>query len=81
MSRITGSLSKGIAKLTFDDKYKKDLATSKQPKNVGEGLVKGAKGLLGVRQEKIYHSVVPHFVLGSVTGHCSWCDWSGDKTL
>ncbi|XP_062515201.1 intermembrane lipid transfer protein VPS13C-like isoform X4 [Corticium candelabrum] len=47
VSRITGTLGKGIAKLTFDDKYQKDLATSKQPKNVGEGLVKGTKGFFG----------------------------------
>jgi vacuolar protein sorting-associated protein 13A/C len=47
VSKITGTLNKGIAKLTFDDEYKRDLATSKQPKNVGEGLVKGAKGLFG----------------------------------
>lgn len=58
VSRITGTLGKGIAKLTFDDKYQKDLATSKQPKNVGEGLVKGTKGFFGVLSSAKIHGNV-----------------------
>lgn len=49
-SRITGTLGKGIATLTMDDKYKQERrqAMGKKPVNVKEGLTRGGKGLLEV---------------------------------
>lgn len=57
VSRITGTLGKGIAALTMDDKYKQERrqAMGKKPVNVKEGLTRGGKGLLDG-------------VLGGVTG-------------
>ena len=51
VSRITGTLGKGIAALTMDEKYQQERrqAMGKKPVNVGEGLAKGGKGLLEVR--------------------------------
>lgn len=50
VSRITGTLGKGIAALTMDDKYKQERrqAMGKKPVNVKEGLTRGGKGLLEV---------------------------------
>lgn len=50
VSRITGTLGKGIAALTMDEKYKQERrqAMGKKPVNVGEGLARGGKGLLEV---------------------------------
>ena len=50
MSRITGTLGKGIAALTMDDKYKQERrqAMGKKPVNVKEGFTRGGKGLLEV---------------------------------
>ena len=51
VSRITGTLGKGIAALTMDDKYQQERrqAMGKKPVNVKEGLTRGGKGLLEVR--------------------------------
>jgi len=48
VSRITGTLGKGIAALTMDDKYQQERrqAMGKKPVNVKEGLTRGGKGLL-----------------------------------
>ena len=53
MSRITGTLGKGIAALTMDDEYQQSRRTamSKKPTSVKEGLSRGGKGLLEVRIE------------------------------
>ena len=50
MSRITGTLGKGIAALTLDDDYqkKRQEALNKRPANVGEGFARGGKGLVMV---------------------------------
>ena len=50
VSRITGTLGKGIAALTMDDKYQQERrqAMGKKPVNVKEGLTRGGKGLLEV---------------------------------
>ncbi|WAR29642.1 VP13A-like protein [Mya arenaria] len=47
VSRITGTLGKGIAALTLDDDYQKKRreALNKRPANVGEGFARGGKGL------------------------------------
>ncbi|XP_052264161.1 intermembrane lipid transfer protein VPS13A-like [Dreissena polymorpha] len=48
VSRITGTLGKGIAALTLDDEYQKKRreALNKRPANVGEGFARGGKGLV-----------------------------------
>ncbi|KAK3590891.1 hypothetical protein CHS0354_020869 [Potamilus streckersoni] len=48
VSRITGTLGKGLAALTLDDEYQKKRreAMNKRPANVGEGLARGGKGLV-----------------------------------
>ncbi|XP_052785478.1 intermembrane lipid transfer protein VPS13A-like [Mya arenaria] len=48
VSRITGTLGKGIAALTLDDDYQKKRreALNKRPANVGEGFARGGKGLV-----------------------------------
>ena len=53
VSRITGTLGKGIAALTMDDEYQQSRRTnmSKKPTSVKEGLSRGGKGLLEVRME------------------------------
>ena len=50
VSRITGTLGKGIAALTLDDDYQKKRreAMNKRPANVGEGFARGGKGLVMV---------------------------------
>ncbi|KAH3865908.1 hypothetical protein DPMN_028955 [Dreissena polymorpha] len=50
VSRITGTLGKGIAALTLDDEYQKKRreALNKRPANVGEGFARGGKGLVMV---------------------------------
>lgn len=51
MSRITGTLGKGIATLTLDEEYQKKRreALSKRPADLKEGLARGGKGLVMVR--------------------------------
>ena len=51
VSRITGTLGKGIAALTMDEKYKQERRQEmgKKPVNVKEGLTRGGKGLFKVR--------------------------------
>ncbi|XP_052691479.1 intermembrane lipid transfer protein Vps13-like [Crassostrea angulata] len=48
VSRITGSIGKGLATLTFDDEYQKKRreALNKKPANIGEGLARGGKGIV-----------------------------------
>lgn len=50
VSRITGTLGKGLAALTLDDEYQKKRreAMNKRPANVGEGFARGGKGLVMV---------------------------------
>ena len=52
VSRITGTLGKGLAALTLDDEYQKKRreAMNKRPANVGEGFARGGKGLVMVRK-------------------------------
>lgn len=47
VSRITGTLGKGLAALTLDEEYqkKRQQMLSRRPANVQEGLARGAKGL------------------------------------
>lgn len=50
VSRITGTLGKGIAALTLDEKHKLERRQTmgKKPVNVKEGLTRGGKGLFEV---------------------------------
>uniref|UniRef100_A0A915CSW2 Vacuolar protein sorting-associated protein 13A n=1 Tax=Ditylenchus dipsaci TaxID=166011 RepID=A0A915CSW2_9BILA len=47
VSRIAGTLGKGIAALTMDEDYqrKRQEAINRRPQNIGEGLSRGAKGV------------------------------------
>uniref|UniRef100_A0A7E4VBS0 VPS13_mid_rpt domain-containing protein n=1 Tax=Panagrellus redivivus TaxID=6233 RepID=A0A7E4VBS0_PANRE len=47
VSRITGTLGKGVAALTLDEEYqrKRQEAINRRPQNFGEGISRGAKGL------------------------------------
>ncbi|KAK0425183.1 hypothetical protein QR680_009077 [Steinernema hermaphroditum] len=47
VSRITGTVGKGVAALTFDDEYqrKRQEALNRRPQNFSEGMARGAKGL------------------------------------
>uniref|UniRef100_A0A1I8A753 VPS13_C domain-containing protein n=1 Tax=Steinernema glaseri TaxID=37863 RepID=A0A1I8A753_9BILA len=47
VSRITGTVGKGVAALTFDDEYqrKRQEALNRKPQNFSEGMARGAKGL------------------------------------
>ncbi|TDG48268.1 hypothetical protein AWZ03_005223 [Drosophila navojoa] len=48
MSKITGAMGKGLAALTFDDKYQKKRRRGmhNKPKNFHEGLARSGKGLV-----------------------------------
>ena len=50
VSRITGTLGKGLATLTLDDDYQKKRREqmNKRPANVREGFARGGKGLVMV---------------------------------
>ena len=50
VSRITGTIGKGLAVLTFDDDYQKKRreGLNKKPANIGEGFARGGKGLVMV---------------------------------
>ena len=52
VSRITGALGKGIATLTLDDEYQKKRRENmtKKPADLKEGLARGGKGLVMVRE-------------------------------
>uniref|UniRef100_A0A8W8NLW4 Intermembrane lipid transfer protein VPS13-like C-terminal domain-containing protein n=1 Tax=Magallana gigas TaxID=29159 RepID=A0A8W8NLW4_MAGGI len=47
LHRISGSVGKGLAILTFDDEYqkKRQEGLNKKPANIGEGLLRGMKGI------------------------------------
>uniref|UniRef100_A0A8C5P9K6 Vacuolar protein sorting 13 homolog C n=1 Tax=Leptobrachium leishanense TaxID=445787 RepID=A0A8C5P9K6_9ANUR len=51
VSRITGSVGKGLAAITMDKEYqqKRREEMGRQPKDFGDSLAKGGKGLLRVR--------------------------------
>lgn len=51
VSRITGSVGKGLAAITMDKEYqqKRREEMNRPPKDFGESLAKGGKGLLKVR--------------------------------
>lgn len=51
-SRITGAMAKGVAAMTMDEEYqqKRREAMNKQPSGLKEGLTRGGKGLISVRQ-------------------------------
>ncbi len=67
VSRITGTVGKGLAALTLDDEYqqKRRQQMSQKPTNLGQGLAKGGKSLFKV----LFHLLVV-FTLGTVT--CIW---------
>lgn len=50
VSRITGSVGKGLAAITMDKEYqqKRREEMGRQPKDFGDSLAKGGKGLLRV---------------------------------
>lgn len=50
VSRITGTLGKGVAALTLDDDYKRKRREQMQrrPNNFGAGMAQGGKGLVMV---------------------------------
>lgn len=52
VSRITGTIGKGLAALTFDDEYQKKRreGLNKKPANIGEGFARGGKGLVMVSE-------------------------------
>jgi vacuolar protein sorting-associated protein 13A/C len=56
VSRITGTLGKGLAALTLDDEYQKKRreAMNKRPANVGEGFARGGKGLVMVSMSQVH---------------------------
>ncbi|VDN06934.1 unnamed protein product [Thelazia callipaeda] len=47
VSRIAGTLGKGVAALTLDEEYqrKRQQMMSRRPKTIGEGVARGAKGI------------------------------------
>ena len=45
---MTGTLGKGLATLSLDDEVIKERAQAKKPKDVKEGVAKGARGFLKV---------------------------------
>ena len=61
VSRITGTLGKGLAALTLDDEYQKKRreAMNKRPANVGEGFARGGKGLVMVRYRYMRYKYCP----------------------
>lgn len=50
VSRITGTLGKGLAALTMDDEYKRkrQQAINQKPATFQEGMARGGKGLVMV---------------------------------
>lgn len=63
VSRITGTIGKGLAALTFDDEYQKKRreGLNKKPANIGEGFARGGKGLVMVSEHVFYVEVEsPH---------------------
>lgn len=59
VSRITGSVGKGLAAITMDKKYqqKRREEMNRQPKDFGESLAKGGKGLLKVQRVHVYQLI------------------------
>lgn len=55
VSRITGSVGKGLAAITMDKEYqqKRREEMNRPPKDFGESLAKGGKGFLKVVQQGI----------------------------
>lgn len=55
VSRITGTLGKGIAKLTFDEEHqrKRREQLNKRPDDVTEGIARGGRGLVTVSEQTI----------------------------
>ena len=51
VSRITGSVGKGLAAITMDKEYqqKRREEMNRPPRDFGQSLAKGGKGLLKVR--------------------------------
>lgn len=64
LHRISGSFGKGLAILTFDDEYqkKRQEGLNKKPANIGEGLLRGVKGL-GTVIMKFSKKLKPHVSL------------------
>lgn len=56
VSKITGSVGKGLAAITMDKEYqqKRREEMNRPPKDFGESLAKGGKGLLKVRRAGVY---------------------------
>lgn len=58
VSRITGSVGKGLAAITMDKEYqqKRREEMNRPPKDFAESLAKGGKGLLKVWRESLVAS-------------------------
>ena len=54
VSKITGSVGKGLAAITMDKEYqqKRREEMNRPPKDFGESLAKGGKGLLKVQRDR-----------------------------
>lgn len=59
VSRITGTLGKGIAALTLDEEYqrRRQEAINRRPANFTEGMAQGAKGLATVSSPDHIHLI------------------------
>lgn len=57
VSRITGTMAKGVAAMTMDEEYqqKRREAMNRQPRGLREGLTRGGKGLVSVRTLTCVH--------------------------
>ncbi len=67
VSRITGSVGKGLAAITMDKEYqqKRREEMNRPPKDFGESLAKGGKGLLKVQRDSVcYRSSANCFLSG-----------------
>lgn len=61
VSKITGSVGKGLAAITMDKEYqqKRREEMNRPPKDFGESLAKGGKGLLKVQSDRVQRFVCP----------------------
>ena len=72
VSKITGTVGKGLAALTLDDEYqqKRRQQMSQRPTNVGQGLLKGGKGLAKVNLYLTLFILFPHIAPSNVLEYC-----------
>lgn len=61
VSKITGSVGKGLAAITMDKEYqqKRREEMNRPPKDFGESLAKGGKGLLKVQRDRVQRFLCP----------------------